>query len=264
MRPVHVAVAAAAAAFLYLPIVVLAAFSFNDSALMAFPLSGFTWRWYGDLLDAEAYQDAILTSFAIAVPVGLLSALLGLLAALALVAAGPRLRLALGLCVLLPFLAPKAVLAISQAMILTQMGLPRGPVVLVLSQGLVALPFTTALLAAAALRLDPALDEAARDLGASPWASFRRVQLPLLRGTLGACVSVGMILSLADLTLATYLSGRAQPLARVVASEFLRELRPDVNAVQVVLLGLTALVVLAGAALRRLSARSGPSRSSPP
>lgn len=244
-----------AAAILYLPLLVLVVFSFNASPLMAFPLTGFSFRWYAALAGNAAFLHGLLTSFLVAQPVGLLAMLVGLAAALALTA--PRLpwRVAFLALVLLPFLVPKSVLAIAQAMLLSRIGWDRGAVTLILAQALVAAPFATALVTAVLLRFDHRLTEAARDLGATPWESFRFVMLPHLKGALGGAYSVGVILSLADLTIATFLSGRTQPLSLIVASEFRRELRPDLNAMQVVVLALTAVVIGTGQLVRLLRRR---------
>jgi len=72
-----------AACFFYMPILVLGIFSFNDASTMAFPLSGFTLSWYADLFGNQAFLGGFVTSFLIAQPVGLLGALMGLMAALA-------------------------------------------------------------------------------------------------------------------------------------------------------------------------------------
>ncbi len=244
-----------AAAVLYLPLLVLVVFSFNASPLMAFPLTGFSLRWYAALAGNAAFLHGLLTSLLVAQPVGFLAMVVGLAAALALTA--PRLpwRIAFLALVLLPFLVPKSVLAIAQAMLLSLIGWDRGAVTLILAQALVAAPFATVLVAAMLLRFDHRLTEAARDLGATPWKSFRFVMLPHLKGALGGAYSVGVILSLADLTIATFLSGRTQPLSLIVASEFRRELRPDINAMQVVVLVLTALVIGTGQLGRLLRRR---------
>jgi spermidine/putrescine transport system permease protein len=142
-----------------------------------------------------------------------------------------------------PFLVPKTVLSVAQAMLMSWVGLGRGATALILAQTLVVIPFTTTILAAVMIRLDPRLEEAARDLGATPWQSFRRVLLPQLSVALSAAYSIGVILSLADLTISMFLAGRTQPLSLIVASEFRRELKPDLNAMQVAVLVLTALIV---------------------
>ena len=237
-------VLAVTAAFLYLPIAILAVFSFNASRLMAFPLSGFTLEWYGSLAANTKFQNGFVTSFLVAQPVGLLGAAFGLGGALALVSAGRAVRLGLAGLLLVPFLVPKTVLSIAQSMVLARFGLDRGAATLVAAEVIVAVPFTTAIIASVLSRLDPRLEEAARDLGATPWMCFRRVTFPQIRPAVSAAYSVGVILSLADLTIGLYLAGRTQPLSLIVASEFRRELSPDLNAMQVSVLGLTALIVV--------------------
>jgi len=232
-----------AVCFFYLPIVVLGIFSFNAATTMAFPLSGFTFTWYADLFGNEAFLGGFVTSFLIAQPVGLLGALIGLMAALAVTSPRMKFRAAFAILVLVPFLVPKTVLSIAQAMLMSWVGLGRGATALILAQTLVVIPFTTTILAAVMVRLDPRLEEAARDLGATPWQSFRRVLLPQLSVALSAAYSIGVILSLADLTISMFLAGRTQPLSLIVASEFRRELKPDLNAMQVAVLVLTALIV---------------------
>ncbi len=232
-----------AVCFFYLPIIVLGMFSFNAANTMAFPLSGFTLSWYASLFGNGAFLSGFLTSFLIAQPVGVLSAIIGLMAALAITSARMPLRAAFVILVLTPFLVPKTVLSIAQAMLMNWVGLERGATALVLAQTLVTVPFTITIIAAVLIRLDPRLEEAARDLGATPWQSFRRVVLPQLNSAIGAAYSIGVILSLADLTISMFLAGRTQPLSLVIASEFRRELKPDLNAMQVVILALTAVIV---------------------
>lgn len=241
---------AAIGVFLYLPLAVLVIFSFNRAPVMAFPLSGFTLEWYEALIGHKAFLTGFLTSLLIAQPVGFLGMLLGLGAALALTAPRLRYRLSFVVLLLIPFLTPKSVLSIAQVMVMSRIGFERGAVALILAQTLMVIPFATAIVSAAAIRFDPRLEEAARDLGATAWQSFRRVVLPQLRPALGAAYSIGVILSLADLSISTFLAGRVQPLSLIVASQFRRELSPDLNAMQVVVLALTALLVAANELMR--------------
>ena len=238
------AVLLAAVIFLYLPIAILTVFSFNASRLMAFPLSGFTLDWYRSLAGNTNFQNGFVTSFLVAQPVGILGAGLGLTAAMALTAAGRHVRIALAALLLVPFLVPKTVLSIAQTMVLSRLGLGRGATTLILAQVIVVIPFTTAIIASVLIRLDPRLAEAARDLGASPWVCFRRITFPQIKPAVMAAYSMGVILSLADLTIGLYLAGRTQPLSLIVASQFRRELSPDLNAMQVAVLVLTALIVV--------------------
>jgi spermidine/putrescine transport system permease protein len=257
----------AAAAYLYLPIAVLCLFAFHEGEVMAFPFRGPTLGWFSALAGNRPFIDGLLNSLAVALPVGALSAAFGLAGALALQGAlQARSRasaIVLGLLLVLPFLIPRTVLGVAQAMVVAQLGLGRGPLVLILAHTLVALPFTTALLASALAGIDPRLEEAARDLGASARQRFRLVLFPLLRNVFFAAMSVGTILSLADVTLAQFLAGRAQTLSLVVASRFLREMKPDINAVQVIMLGITALLTVLAIVLRNRRQSAGRARPRP-
>ena len=244
--------------FLYLPLVILTVFSFNAGRLMAFPLSGFSWAWYREALADPVLLGGLWTSFWIAQPVGVAAAFGGLCAALALTARRFPGRTAFAALLAVPFLVPKGVLGVALVMLMSRVGIERGAVPLMVAQVLTTLPFATAVLTSVLVRMDPRLEDAARDLGATPWQSFRRVVLPQLRGGLMAAYSVGVILSLSDLALCLFLAGRAQPLSLIVASAFRRELSPELNAMQVVVLALTILVVLVSEAARRFPGRRGP------
>lgn len=242
--------------FLYLPIAVLAVFSFNAASVMAFPLSGFTLDWYVKLARNAAFLGGFVVSFLIAQPVAFASTALGALAAFALTARDLRWRAAFAVLLALPFLIPKGVLAIGQLMILNRLGIERGVVPLIAAQTLTFMPFAAVIVGSVLIRVDPRLEEAARDLGATAWQTLRLVTLPLIGGALGAAYSVSLILSLGDLTLASFLSGRTQPLSVIVASAFRRELSPELNALQVVMLVLTLAMVVASEAARRHRSRS--------
>lgn len=233
--------------FLFLPLAVLVLFSFNDARQLSFPLTGFTLSWYWALLDRQPVLTAFLNSFVLAQVVGAISALLGLMVAYGLSGpAAPFRRLSLVL-VLSPFAIPKAVLGLAIIMMLSMAGIQRGALPLTLAHILMTLPFSTIIIGAALMRMDPRLVEAARDLGASPTRAFRAVTLPLLKPALTAAYSLAAILSMSDLTLATYLSGRFQTLAVTISSAFRIELTPDLNALQALI-----LFVIAGFALLNL------------
>lgn len=243
--------------FLYLPVLVLAVFSFNTSKLMAFPLSGFTFKWYAELIADGTLQSGFLTSFLIAQPVAILAMAFGLMAGLALTARGLVWRGAFIAALLVPFIVPKGVLAIAQIMIMGRLGIGRGLSPLMFAETLVILPFTTLILTAVLVSLDHRLEEAARDLGARPLQAFRYVVLPQLKGGLVAAYSVGVILSLSDLTLSMFLAGRTQPLSVIVASAFRTELSPDLNAMQVTVLALTVVIVIAVELFQRRVVKRG-------
>ncbi len=178
MTRAAVSSSAAAVLFLYLPIAVLAVFSFNASKLMAFPAVGLHAR----LVPLAGRQHQVPERIRHELPRGPAGRhpqrRLGLGAALALTSARRAVRLGLAGLLLVPFLVPKTVLSIAQSMVLARLGLDRGAATLITAETIVAVPFAAAIIASVLARLDPRLEEAARDLGATPWICFRRITFP--------------------------------------------------------------------------------------
>ncbi|EPX76576.1 ABC transporter permease [Salipiger mucosus] len=238
--------------FMYLPIAIILLFSLNASDVMAFPLQGFTLDWYAEILRDGRLGGGFLTTLKTAFPVAILATLFGALAALSLTVYPMRFRGGMVVILLLPFLVPKLILAVSQLILLKELGLGRGLWTVILAQAVIVLPFCTIIIASVLIRIDLRLIEAAEDLGASRWECFRRVTLPLMRNGLMASWVIAFVLSSAEYVLTAFLSGRAQPLSVLVASDFRFNLSPGLNALAVlIVLGNIALVVLAETIRRR-------------
>ena len=159
-------------AFLYVPVLVLPIFSFNNSEFIAFPLSGFTTRWYAALGADSAMQHALGNSLKVGIVTALLSTLLGLTAAKAVT--HYRLRgtgAALG-CISLPLFIPDIVLGLSLLLLLGATGLPLSLAAVVLGHLLVCVPFALTVLIARFEGFDRNLEEASADLGEDGWMTF--------------------------------------------------------------------------------------------
>lgn len=123
-----------------------------------------------------------------------------------------------------------------------------------IGQSLVILPFTTIIIASVLYGLDPALEEAASDLGADSWKRFRYVQLPLMKFGLMAAFFIAFVLSTAEYTVSFFTSGRAQPLSILVASDFRFHLSPTLYALAGLIVLFNIVVVIISEALRRRGA----------
>ena len=194
-------------AFLYVPVLVLPVFSFNDSAFIAFPLSGFTTRWYAGLAADSAMQQALFNSLKVASAAALLSTLLGLLAAKAVT----RYRLrgqnaALGL-ISLPLFIPDIVLGISLLLLLGTLDLPLSLASVVLGHLLICMPFSLTVLIARFEGFDRHLEEASADLGEDAWMTFWRVTFPLMLPGIVASLLLTFITSFDEFLVAYFLSG---------------------------------------------------------
>lgn len=243
--------------FMYLPIAMILLFSVNDADVMAFPIRGLTSAWYADILSDARLGGGFLTTLFVAFPVAILSTLFGASAALALVFYPVRWRGLFAAALLLPFLVPRLILAVAQLILFKEVSVDRSLWTVIAGQSIIILPFSTLIIASVLIRLDGRLIEAAADLGASGWSSFRRVVLPLMGNGLLASWVIAFVLSSSEYVLTAFLSGREQPLSVLVASDFRFNLSPSLNALAVLIVfGNIALVVLAEAIRRRSGSKA--------
>jgi spermidine/putrescine transport system permease protein len=194
-------------AFLYAPVLVLPIFSFNNSEFIAFPLTGFTTRWYQNLMADGAMQHALGNSLKVGLITALLSTGLGLTAAKALT----RYRLRGGSAALgfisLPLFIPDIVLGLSLLMVLGWVGLSLSLAAVVLGHLLICLPFALTVLMARFEGFDPNLEEASADLGEDGWMTFWRVTFPLMLPGISASLLLTFITSFDEFLVAYFLSG---------------------------------------------------------
>ena len=226
-------------AFLYIPVLFLPLFSFNDSAFIAFPLRGFTFRWYTEMFADGALAQALGNSLKVGTATALLSTLLGLSAARALTRY--RLRgggLALSF-VSLPLFIPDIVLGISLLILVDALGIPLSLMSVVAGHILVCVPFSTAVLISRLEGFDIGLEEASRDLGENAWMTFVRVTLPLALPGIVASLLLTFIVSFDEFLIAYFLAGTDATLPIYIWSE----LRFPAKLPMVLALGAAILVV---------------------
>jgi spermidine/putrescine transport system permease protein len=235
-------------AFLYLPIGVLAAFSFN-SARQTAAWEGLTLAWYRELAGDERLLAAVRHSLVVAGLATLLATLIGTLSALALAPAdGRRARggTATQVLILLPVILPEVVLG---AALLTFFGLLRlrlSLTTVVVAHVVFSISYVAIVVRARLAGLDPALAEAARDLGAGGWEVLRRVTLPLALPSIAAGALLVFTLSIDDYVVTSFVAGvGATTLPLHIYSMLKAGVTPEVNAVSTLLLAITVALILA-------------------
>jgi spermidine/putrescine transport system permease protein len=233
-------------AFLYIPVLLLPLFSFNDSLFIAFPLTGFTTKWYAALAQDEDMRTALWNTLKVGSAASLLSTLLGLLAAKALSRGLPGGTFLLGFATL-PLFIPDIVLGIALLILVTSLALPLSLVSVVIGHVLICLPFAIAVLMSRFEGFDVSLEEASRDLGESPWMTFWRVTFPLVLPGIVASLLLTFIVSFDDFLIAFFLCGTDATLPVYIWGELRFPYKlPNVLALgATILLASTALVVLA-------------------
>ncbi len=165
---------------IYLPIVILIVFSFNDSRVMSLPWSGFTLKWYRIVLQRQDLHQALWTSLWIATVVTLISLVLGVLAANAMARYRYKGRSLFTGYIALPFVIPWLLLGIALLLFFNFLEVPLSAWTIILSHVTFDTPLVAILVAARLHQFDPALEDAARDLGCTPWQAFRYVTLPII------------------------------------------------------------------------------------
>jgi spermidine/putrescine transport system permease protein len=242
-------------AFLYLPLAVIGLFSLNASPYMAFPLAGFSTQWYAQALGDARLLTGLGTTFLVAIPVTAITTVLGGMAALALTRHRFPLKPLFLVALVVPFFIPRIILAVSYITMLGDIGVSKNLTTVILAQSLIILPFTTMVIASVLARLDPKLEEAAADLGAGSWKTFRLVLLPLMRNGLLASSFVAFVLSSSEYTVSFFTSGRSQPLSILVASDFRFNLSPSLDALAMLIVLFNVAIVVIGEVIRRRSRR---------
>ncbi|MGZ9812390.1 ABC transporter permease [Pseudoroseicyclus sp. H15] len=194
--------------FLYAPIVLLPIFAFNDGTIIAFPLQGFTTQWFGELWTTTALHDSVRNSLFIAVLTAVFSTLLGMLTARAgSMANFPGKGGIIGF-IMLPLVLPEIIVAVSLLVMLRQvLDMDLSNWTVIAAHTLMCTPFSVAILNGAFASLDPAMEEAAMDLGENRWSAFRLVILPLVMPGIISSMLIAFTISLDEFIIAFFLTG---------------------------------------------------------
>ena len=194
-------------AFLYVPVLFLPLFSFNNSVFIAFPLTGFTTQWYAQMLADGAMLHALGNSLEVGSATAIFSTMLGLLAAKALT----RYRVPGGGAVLaftsLPLFIPDIVLGISLLILLNAVSIPLSLLTVIAGHSLICVPFAITVLMSRFEGFDKSLEEASLDLGENAWMTFWRVTFPLALPGIISSLLLTFIVSFDEFLIAYFLAG---------------------------------------------------------
>ena len=231
--------------FLYLPIVILIVFSFNESRLVTV-WAGFSTKWYGELLNNRAVLDAARVSLVVAFAASTLAAALGTLAGVAL-ARVPRFlgRTLFSGMVLAPLVMPEVITGLSLLLTFIAIGMDRGIVTIVIAHATFSMCYVAVVVQARLAGFDASVEEAAQDLGAKPATVFFRITLPLIAPGVVAGWLLSFTLSLDDLVIASFLAGPGSTTLPIQIFSAVRlGVTPEINAICTILIGLVTVAVL--------------------
>lgn len=229
--------------FLYLPLLIVIAYSFNDSRLNA-EWVGFTFDWYITLFHNDVMIEAAINSFIIALISSVCATLLGTLAGLAMYKY--RLKL-LPILVLTPIAIPEILMGVSLLIFFVMLNLTLGLVSITLAHIAFCIGFVAIVVRSRLQGMDEGLVEAARDLGATPIQAFRLITLPLIMPGIIAGALMAFTLSIDDFVITFFTAGAgASTLPLQIYSMIRTAVTPEVNAISTLLMLFTlALITLA-------------------
>jgi spermidine/putrescine transport system permease protein len=226
-------------------------FSFNESRLNIV-WTGFTFQWYGALLEDARLVRSLQNSLIVAVATTIISVLLGTAGAWLLHRYRYRGSGMLETLLFLPMIVPEVILGVSLLILFVTIGLQLGYTTIVISHVTFCAPFVMAAVQARLAGLDPSLEEAALDLGATPAQAFGKVLVPYLMPAIVSGALMSFTLSLDEL-IVTYFtaSARTRTLPLEIFGRVKKGLDPSLNAISTVFVVFTVGAVFASEALRR-------------
>jgi putrescine transport system permease protein len=246
-------------AFLYVPVLLLIIYSFNESRLVTV-WSGFSTKWYGELIHNRQLLDAAWLSIRIATVNATFAVVLGTLAANALVRHGRfRGRTGFELLLTAPLVMPDVIIGLSLLLLFVAMeqviGWPpgRGFTTIAIAHITFSMAYVAVVVRSRLGQMDRSLEEAAMDLGARPLGVYLRITLPLIAPALISGWLLAFTLSLDDLVIASFVAGPGSTtLPMVIYSSVRMGVSPQINALATIIVAVVSLaVIIAGISLRR-------------
>lgn len=236
--------------FLYMPIAVLIMYSFNKSKLNAV-WTGFTLDWYGKLMQNGDVLDAMKTSLIVALISTVAATMIGTLAAVGLYRYHFRGKTALDAMLYMPIVIPEIVMGISLLALFAQLKIPLGYLSLIAAHITFSVPFVVVVVKARLAGFDKSIEEAAMDLGATPWQTFLKVTLPVIAPGVVASALLAFTLSIDDVVISFFVAGPASAtLPLKIFSMVKFGVTPEINALSTLMLLVTLCIVIIAERIR--------------
>jgi putrescine transport system permease protein len=232
-------------AFLYVPMLILVIYSFNDSKLVTV-WAGFSTKWYGELFQNQAFLDAAWVTLRVAVMSSTIATVLGTMAAYTMVRAGRFYgRTLFSGMIYAPLVMPEVITGLSLLLLFIGIGLDRGVVTVVLAHTTFAMCYVSVVVSSRLVSFDQSLEEAALDLGCTPFQAFRLVTLPIIAPAVISGWLLALTLSLDDLVIASFTAGpSATTLPIKIFSSVRLGVSPEINALSTIMIGIVASGVI--------------------
>lgn len=246
--------------FLYLPIIFMIVFSFDEGATPGLPITGFTLDWYEAMVNNRVLLRAVGNSITVAVIVSILATIIGTMAAFVLVRARIRFPNATRIAFTLPIMVPGVLIGVSLLIYFARvLHVSLSLATVVAGHLVITVPFVVLIVASRLQSVDRFLEWAAADLGASPVQAIRHIVLPLIAPAILAGALISVTLSIDEFVITWFTVGSQPTLPTFIYTRVKFGVTPEVNAVATVMLfvtlGTLGLAAVALGRARRLTGR---------
>lgn len=231
-------------AILFGPLFLIVLFSFHSSPAQIFPMEGLSLVWYRKFFENHILVESMRRSVIVAVSSAALTTLIGSMAALALARLQGWAKSAFGYLTFAPVALPGLFIGISLLTLFSELGVNRSLVTVALAHVLISLPFFVEASRSRLEYFDLSLEEAARDLGASAWDSFRLVTLPIIAPTLIGAAILSFAISFDEVIVTIFASGAETTLPIAIWSMMRQAMTPAINAASVLALSCVVSVIV--------------------
>jgi spermidine/putrescine transport system permease protein len=237
--------------FSFAPLAVVVLFSFNDErSLQVF--AGVSLRWYQDFFENDSLRGSLIASLEIAVVTMVVSTVLGTLLAFGLVRARTWFSPTANVLMLIPLVTPEIVAGVSALLLFTQLGMQLSLLTIMIAHVTFSISYVTVVVRARLSALNPEVEQAAMDLGATRWATFRLVVLPALWPAVLAAGLLVFALSFDDFVLSFFTTGESpQPLPVRIWSAIRFGVTPTINAIGSMMLAISLVAITLALVLNR-------------
>ena len=239
-------------AFLYIPMIILIVYSFNGGKLVTV-WAGFSTKWYGTLFQNEAFMNAAWVTLKVAVISSTFATILGTMAAYVVVRGGRFMgRTLFSGMIYAPLVMPEVITGLSLLLLFIGIGLDRGVLTIVLAHTTFSMCYVSVVVSSRLVTFDRSLEEAALDLGSSPWEAFRLVTLPIIAPAVISGWLLAFTLSLDDLVIASFTSGpSATTLPIKIFSAVRLGVSPEINALSTIMIAIVTVGVISASLVNK-------------
>lgn len=233
-------------AFLYLPLVSVGLASVSRARYLTFPIRRYAFEWYGEALASDTVRDLLLVSLRVAGIVTVLSMIMGFFGALAFARYSWRFRRTYQKLILLPIFFPQTVLGLALLMWFNALGIIPSWKTAVVAHMVWIAPIATLIIAIRAYSFDPALEDAARDMGATTWEILREVTIPLLMPGVVSAGLFAFLLSWGNFPLSLFTTGADSTLPEWLYAKMVSGYSPLVPTVGILSVAASAVLLAVG------------------